>query len=453
MKLNKLISKYLDGELSKNEDSMLRDGLKQDANLKQSFDSYVDIHHAMKKEAASIKVPEHLFASTEQFTLGRQELKQNIETKISSNNAPIKSVAKAKSYRKAFATTMLLMLISIYNISDNYKSNYLDFSGLNSSVKSNAIQKKLKSNKARKVVNKSTSLDLENNSNINLDEASLLELNQIPSVKSVMQDANIENSNSQDVLLSNINNETRNNDIKNTTDGEGSNLFNSLNETNPVISNQVSQFNNPNSLASNQNNIDLQFVIKYQNMALQSTFANSTSSINLGKASDVKISSFAQSINYEVNSSLNLGMEVGYSNYDYTTQILTNLNIPTSGEANSGKNNSIQVLEPTKSIESKIKVKLNINQNYQQMFASFFLDKTLYKEDDLSANARIGVGSSMDGLLLYGRASASYQIIRNLTANVGAEFRMFNTNLPNATAGVSQSANSLMLTYGLQYSL
>lgn len=452
MKLNKLISKYLDGELSHSEDSILRDGLKQDTNLKQSFDKYVDIHHAMKKEAASISVPEHLFDTTEQFVLGRQQLKQNIETKISSNNAPIKSVAKAKSYRKAFATTMLLMLISIYNISDNYKANYLDFSGLNSSVKTNAFQKQLKSNKARKASIKNTAMDLENNSNINLDEAILLELNQIPSVNSVMLEASTENSNSQDALLSNINNETRNNDIKNTVDSEGKNIFNSLNEANPVISNQVSQFNNPNSLASSQNNIDLQFVIKHQNMALQSTFANSTSNINIGGASDVKISSFTQSINYELSNSLNLGMEVGYNNYDYSTQMMTNLSLYNS-EVNSGKSGSIQVLDPTKSIESKIKVKLNVNQNYKQLFASFFLDKTLYKEDNLAANARIGIGSSMDGLLLYGRAGVSYQIISNLTANVGAEFRMFNTNLPNATAGITQSSNSLMLTYGLQYSM
>jgi len=451
MKLNKLISKYLDGELSKSEDSILRNGLKHDSNLKQSFDKYVDIHHEMKKEASSIKVPAHLFASTEQFTLGRQQLKQNIETSLSSNNATIKSVAKSKSYRKAFATTMLLMLISIYNISDNYKANYIDFSGLNSNLQTESFEKQLKANKARKYSQKSVLNQLENNGSNLIDEANLSELNQIPNVISFSMESNLENDKLEINSFTDLNTGNKNNN--NTIVSDKVSVYNSLNKTNSIISNQANQFNNPSNLQGIQNSIDLQYIIKHQNMSLQSTFANSTSAINIGNANDVKISSFIQSINYEVNSGMNMGMEVGYSNYDFTTQLLTNVSISTGGESNSGKGGKIEVLDPTKSIVSKIKVKLNINQNYQQMFASFFLDKTIIKEDNFSANARIGLGSSMDGLLLYGRASANYQIFSNLTANVGAEIRMFNVNLPNATAGISKTVNTLMLTYGLQYSL
>ncbi len=69
MSLNKLISKYLDSELTSKEDAALRSLLSEDEVAKDKFDAAVHLHIAFREDAKSIKAPEGLVRETEDIVL------------------------------------------------------------------------------------------------------------------------------------------------------------------------------------------------------------------------------------------------------------------------------------------------------------------------------------------------------------------------------------------------
>ena len=71
MKLDVLISKYLDGELSYDEDIYLRNLLKNNPDAKAEFDSAVIVNSAIREDAQSIHTPQDLLKNTEDLVLMR----------------------------------------------------------------------------------------------------------------------------------------------------------------------------------------------------------------------------------------------------------------------------------------------------------------------------------------------------------------------------------------------
>ncbi len=69
MSLNKLISKYLDGELTSTEDDALRSLLSEKKSARDKFDAAVHLHIAFREDAESIKAPEELVRETEDIVL------------------------------------------------------------------------------------------------------------------------------------------------------------------------------------------------------------------------------------------------------------------------------------------------------------------------------------------------------------------------------------------------
>jgi hypothetical protein len=57
MNLDKLISKYIDGELSIKEDLILRELIANDKDAKAAFDSDINLHYLLQNDAKSIEVP------------------------------------------------------------------------------------------------------------------------------------------------------------------------------------------------------------------------------------------------------------------------------------------------------------------------------------------------------------------------------------------------------------
>ena len=71
MKLDDLISKYLDGELSYDDDIKLRQMLKDNPDAKADFDAAVLINATIREDASMIKTPSDLLANTEDLVLMR----------------------------------------------------------------------------------------------------------------------------------------------------------------------------------------------------------------------------------------------------------------------------------------------------------------------------------------------------------------------------------------------
>jgi anti-sigma factor RsiW len=71
MNLEKLISKYLDGELSYQEDIELREILANDPEAKATFEEYVEMDYILKKDAQDTSLPKDLKDSVEDQVLMR----------------------------------------------------------------------------------------------------------------------------------------------------------------------------------------------------------------------------------------------------------------------------------------------------------------------------------------------------------------------------------------------
>ena len=71
MNLDDLISKYLDGELTPENDAELRQLINEDVTAKQDFDAHVLIHAALKEDASAIRPSMNLVGKTEDKILSR----------------------------------------------------------------------------------------------------------------------------------------------------------------------------------------------------------------------------------------------------------------------------------------------------------------------------------------------------------------------------------------------
>ena len=69
MELDDYISKYIDSELTDEEDVRLREMLSEDDFARDKFDSAVTVHLAMKEDSQAIEPPEDIYRQTEDIVL------------------------------------------------------------------------------------------------------------------------------------------------------------------------------------------------------------------------------------------------------------------------------------------------------------------------------------------------------------------------------------------------
>ncbi len=95
-----LITKYLDGDLSSNEDKELRHVLSETPDAKVAFDDAVAVHHAVRANADSISVPDDLARDTEELVL----------MKIFSEVPPTLPAQDPERWRTPAVTAVLLLI-------------------------------------------------------------------------------------------------------------------------------------------------------------------------------------------------------------------------------------------------------------------------------------------------------------------------------------------------------
>ena len=126
MNLDKLISKYLDGELNRSEDNELRRLLSDDFVAKETFDAHVLIHAAMKEDAKTITPSAELVSNTEDLILNKFLSEQSFSMPASTSRMHSRTFAYA-------SLVALLLIFSFISISDLniYSSNENIDSALN----------------------------------------------------------------------------------------------------------------------------------------------------------------------------------------------------------------------------------------------------------------------------------------------------------------------------------
>jgi hypothetical protein len=462
MNIDVLISKYLDGELTPEEDVILRNSLSEDKLAKADFDTDVHLHLAIKDDAKSIVAPQSLIKATE----------DKILMKILANQPIVDEIPSRKNYYIKFSSTVLAVLIfSIFRISDfnlsflnegsDFSNKIIDNNQTKEINKTNLIKsvnntKKAKINSNLAVVS-SKSADMLQNTNVasnknetNFDDASAAILTAIPSI-SEGASLNATSTNITEDLKnsSNENSSTKAIDFDNIQKKSSTNQYTELMQ-------RQNSFNEPNSnnipviRNGNINNPLSSFDLFNQNseVILSSFLGNDFYGSGIIDNNIKKISNFSQSVAYSVNESNRLGVEMGYTEFTYNDKIV--VNIPVGG-FNSGSDVEVgNDPDPSKG-GSWVLVPVNTPRNQQFYWGAAFYENVLISNNVFSLTGRLGLGATNNGPLTYGRLYLNYNIYNGIFLTIGSEGRYFMHKYYQLNNSITDWRGAASLIYGLQF--
>jgi hypothetical protein len=435
MNIDVLISKYLDGELTPDEDIILRKTLSEDKLAKLDFDTDVSLHYAIKEDALDIMPSKEFLQATE----------DRILMKILAN-APIideKSVYKLNIRR--FSSLVAAMLIfTLFNISDlNLKFNFVTSSDLKN--ESNKVEKSNKLNNNKSVKNTTNNEQQINTINLEPVISNIIDkqntINNYPIIESpnidviddnptIMTSKTLDKNEIQEnkIIVEDLNKQTVSNDK----------YYNSLTNQNTI---DQRDFNSP----MNKNLINpLDFLSQNSDVIVSSFLSNDYYGYNSESSNIRKIASFSQSVAYSMNDNNRIGLELGSTQFSYndkkTIYIPTNkIGIGSEVEVNnSGSNGEL------------IAVSVITPKEQQFFWASAFYENVLVNKSDFSLIGRLGFGASNSGPLTYGRIYLNYNLFQGLYLTLGTEGKYFLHKHYEQNNLINDWRTTASFLYGLQ---
>lgn len=166
------------------------------------------------------------------------------------------------------------------------------------------------------------------------------------------------------------------------------------------------------------------------------------------------VRSISQSLGYAVAPSSVFGLEVGSTSYDVERSHEGSVRVggapegPARAAAPPREDGGIMKLLPGDSPVGTYFRQTSVSMNSEQMvWGAAFLQQSIMNAGGLAVQGRAALGAGEDGMLAYGRIQGEYKLYRSVSLTVGAEARYvpFRTN---AIGGVSTSSS-----YGAIYSL
>jgi hypothetical protein len=444
MSLEILISKYIDGELTREEDNYLRNLLKENPSAKHKFDSSVELHLEMLDDADDIKVPVDLLRRTEDRIM--------MEIFKSAPVTPVYNIKKVKrfnlSYNNVAAAIIVFFFLGVLSIRDSAFMNTGSFSD-------DSIKDAPKSEVINVAVSKPKIKDFKLNKS-NLNKSKIIDLNSSEAIvtNSVQQQTNIsiysdagpvdsKKSNLNESSASEANKESEIIKDKALTDSEPfikdksfDNFSNKKLQSNPVV--------NYNSAGNIPMNYMDGFPIEIREIHLTSFVSHDFFRNNIQTHENSAIMNYSQGISYAVNESSRIGMEFGLTQFSYdVNKMVTVSNITPSDKKR------VEVLDPTDNNGTTLIIPVKIEQQEQLYWGSIFYEHTLFNFADFSLIGRAGLGASSDGALGYGLILANYSVYRGIYLSVGTEGRVFNSQIPSL--GINNVTSSISIVYGLHF--
>ena len=453
MNHNLLISKYLDGDLSHEEDNELRRLLSEDSLIKEEFDTATMLHFIMKEDAASVVPLPQFILETEEIILGKYaELPTMLDT-------PSRSII-TKTTRNFTSTVAVLLLLLVlpfgdteFNFLPSFSNSEPDTQDYSNSVTSRGI-----SGSGRGIHHNKTQYSyLKEGNTKEYPSTSFQASGENATINSIQHDAVSES------LLVN----------SNTPQGEDS--FNSLqinstlersknqNESNAIQS--VVQLPNSQSVNAPKTTLEFQPLMsslqseQNKNQEIQvSTFVSTMISVQNNYT--YTSASFSQSIAYSLNDDNSVGMEVGYFGYSYQdggTVLVPKSN--TSGLSSkilgmddpAPNANDAKVERSSSSLSAGFdEKKVEYSLEKKMYWGAAFYEHTILNSGNISFNGRIGVGGSNDGPMAFSRAFARYNIYSGIAITLGAEANAFMIHAPMMSGKEADVTSGVSLVYGMQ---
>ncbi len=454
MKIEKLISDYIDGDLSREQDKLLRDIINEDEFAKRKFESSVDIHMALKEDAASVNTPDDIERETEDL----------IMMKILNHNNSA-DVVKSKRRKPVFFYLSAAVLVIMFGIIFRFYEigSFAGFLEKDNQITYNQYIEGLDPNTFNIAVPEEFTYE-DNYSSVAAiqDNPDNISSGNSNSSKA----SNYESEISDDIAVSNFADEKlffkdTLNEINNSVFAFEDDNF-SIAEEPDLLSISENQSGGNFRLNSNAKNIPFNGLIimnnnfpdyiylpgniniKSNKIKISSFVSNSFINKGLKTNKDEAIVNYSQSVAYHSSEKLSFGLEFGYIHFN----ALRNVNSSNSGNSTNelSVNSSVEVQDPTKG-EDFIPARLPVVVSNQLFWGSVFVNYDLYNYNNLVLEGRFGTGSTSDGPLSYARIQAKYKIYDGIYLNLGSEGRVFIYSME----GKKSTASNLSLIYGIQF--
>lgn len=488
MNLDKLISKYIDGELSHSEDKRLRELISKDVVAKQTFDAHVLIHAAFKEDASSLVPSDELVSKTEDKVL----------SKILTNQPFVDDNVSEKKSRRVFAyssfvvVVLLTAVISISDFSINKSGNRLADALRNDRIKllqdnattisqaetvpENLVMILPNENSAHRI-NKSIALPKNvitsgggaassrsalaasvplSGSSTSLQTEKIGEVfldNQIETTDIVYNDRLTLSPNyhrpNRDLLKLN---ETSAND--NVSPIESKTPTNFLSVQNNFINNEPKTQLNQNMVVPDMANVlgntnNYYFYGNRSKIQLNTFLGSNVLQKGYGGNTPKIVSEFSQSIAYNVSQNQFIGMDFGLTKYSYDqTENVVLPGIVNNSEGSKG--NAGVEIRGTGTGSGFITFPIKINIQQQMFWGAVFFDQGIFSSDKFTLNGRLALGATNEGPLGYMRIYAKYSVFSWLSINAGADSRIFKWDEPVFGAAAGSFKSSLSIIYGFE---
>lgn len=444
MKLDDLISKYLDGELSYNDDIELRQMLKENPDAKADFDAAVLINATIREDASMIKTPSDLLVNTEDLVLMRILAEDNSKARSKEKR---RIIAWLPRFSFVFA---IFIFVAIYFITD-FRNPFVEKSTQSSIVNSRNSNLTKQNND---VMIASDQLNSKNSQTKNNKSFVLNTQNKEKSINSTSNTPVVYASN-QDAIEANS---FINNEIPTDISSDKSIVLNEINSNNNINS----YFNNAinssptiakiNAFTSNLVRSNIYTENRLKPMLNLPMFENLNTPVVLNtifSTSSYKNKPFAtlsQSIGYNFDKKVSVGLEFGYTSYNYDRTTIIKVPISTGGALNS----KLEIGNWAEQSAGYINLPINLEQKYRQYWISTFIDYNILDYNILNLNSRFGAGLSGNGALAYTRLMSELELYNGIYLKFGGELKTFEALMHNAKAKYITTGG---LIYGLQLKL
>jgi hypothetical protein len=486
MNLDDLISKYLDGELTADEDSQLRQLLSEDIAARRAFDAYVLIHAALREDAKNIVPSDALVNETEDMILGKIMAEQS---------AHVADVQPRRQRKVALpAVAAILLLVSVIVVSDltiapDKSDIALDLnrqreklfastsdmpvtlgqSGSETSVLamtlpeeqfgnskketgtivsaglSGASMKKNVSDKGYIVSRNETEGNSDNHlisqSDEKISETVLIDENagdDVPLTPEQSLDFALDFAAEEE--LPNVDNQSVLSFI------ELNNKYRT--DVNTVFESQR-QLHSPHSVNNLGDGNENYFYGQRSEVNLTTFFGTQMMNGGFAENTPKAILNFSQSIAYKINNTQQFGLDFGFTkySYDYTKNIL----LPgiSSDEVQMRDYDMMEIRETGPS-SNYIEFPLTLQIQHQMIWGAGFFDQQIIANEKFNLNGRLALGGSNDGPLGYLRIYGKYNLFKWLSLNAGVDGRMFWWDEPAFGSDANSIKTSLSIIYGFE---
>ena len=425
MNIDNLISKYLDGELTENEDLQLRNIISSNDNARDILNTYIDLHIATKEDAKSITTPADLKSETEDLVM----------MAIMSTSAMPAKPTRSLNIFNLFPRQLVSMVAALLLITFTYTSDFNIFKSSTPSYSKADLEIEIPIVSSREVnvstavspvtqsVAANTIVETINN-DANTNEIEVLEVANATPISKVTQGNAITVSDDKDKTNEIATDNSKEISVKNLAP-----TFTILDENATSSNMQFADFGS--NMNQQQNNIAI------NNIQLTAFTSSPYTLFGFDDKANASISSYSQAVSVSLNEKTNVGLEIGYSDIAYRAETFTYTNVLDKYGRETGQ---------------QIVFRTERDKDYAMYWGQMFIQSQLYKIDNFDLGLRLGLGISESGLTSNSKLLASYELVSGIKLTAGTEFNYFTVALPQLVNSYTQNYYSFSMVYGLQFS-